>query len=217
MINEDNTQIISLILKKLVFIYELPDFDKVEEKDQLYLKEMNKYYETQKEFNKNNFVTIKSNLKFLILKEYFKTNKDIDEYIALLSQTQIIIQNKTIRNSIADEIINGYSNIKTLEKHEDRIIRMFLKKFCIQDRKELKLIINEDKGVNQGYILRTTKEEYYIKTMINDYRLNTKGKIDFCEILVYKIMEYTGFGPETSFLIELGSCDMGSITTHREN
>lgn len=215
MINE-NTQNINSIFEKLVFIYKLPIFDEVKKEDLLYLKEMNEEYQTKKEFNKKNFVTIKNTVKKLIISEYFKIHNKIEDYKNCLNQTNKI-EDINISNKIANDIIEGYRPYQELQKHEDRIISMFLEQFSIQDTKDVKLIINDDKGVNPGYIIKTTKSEYYIKTFSNDLRLNTKGKIDPCELLVYKIMEYTGFGPETSFLIDIGSSESGSHSIHSGN
>lgn len=59
---------------------------------------------------------------------------------------------------------------------------------------------NSAKGANPSFTAIVNGKKHYIKTCGDDPYLATNGLVDPNELLVYKIMEYTGFGPRTSFL-----------------
>ena len=55
--------------------------------------------------------------------------------------------------------------------------------------------------------------DYYAKSFSQDERIYAKnGLIDPNELFIYKILEYTGFGPECWFLMKTGSTSYGTIS-----
>lgn len=212
----DDKKNIDDVFKKLLFINKLQNFDSILFEDFNYLKVLNEQLKDYKELNKKYFVDIKNKVKKSIISDYFKVNNSYNDYNNLLNEIKYLGKNELSEKMYSD-IIEGYKPYQELKTHEDRIKNMFLKQFNIEDLNDVKLVVNENKGVNPGYIMKTLKGDYYIKTFSNDSRLNTKGKIDPCELLVYKIMEYTGFGPETWFLMEAGSSESGSMSVHNGN
>ena len=106
--------------------------------------------------------------------------------------------------------------IDSLIRLEDKIKQRLVTQKTVEDTKYINIKVNGDKGANAGYIVTDTCKNinYYIKTFSNDFRLDAKGKIDPCEPLAYKIMEYKGFGPKVYFLIESGSSSGGVLKVY---
>ena len=116
--------------------------------------------------------------------------------------------------------------IKRKEKEEPQI--ELLKKY-LSDRTE-ELNLQEDFKVeklkklghaNDVYLVSNTEInqddpntiDYYAKSFSQDERTYAKnGLIDPNELFIYKILEYTGFGPECWFLMKAASSSFGTIS-----
>ena len=76
---------------------------------------------------------------------------------------------------------------------------------------------NSVRGVNPSFRAIVNGEKCYIKTCSNDPCFAANGFVDPNELLVYKIMEYTKFGPKTSFLFGRFSSAGGRSSISRGN
>ena len=76
---------------------------------------------------------------------------------------------------------------------------------------------NSAKGINPSFKAIVNGKKCYIKTCSNDPCFATNGFVDPNELLVYKIMEYTNFGPKTNFLFGSFSSADGRSSISRSN
>ncbi len=137
------------------------------------------------------------------------------------------IQQKEITKNIEIDLGSiAFQLIKRKEKEEPQI--ELLKKY-LSDRTE-ELNLKEDFKVeklkkldhaNDVYIVSNTQInqddpntiDYYAKSFSQDDRTYAKnGLIDPNELFIYKILEYTGFGPECWFLMKAASSSFGTIS-----
>ena len=79
------------------------------------------------------------------------------------------------------------------------------------DKDTIAVIINTDSGANNCFIAQIGKKKYYVKSSSDDVTLESGSLVDPRELFLYKLLEYTGFGPKTFFLLQYQSS--GSSTT----
>jgi len=137
------------------------------------------------------------------------------------------IQQKEITKNIEIDLGSiAFQLIKRKEKEEPQI--ELLKKY-LSDRTE-ELNLKEDFKVeklkklghaNDVYLVSNTEInqddpntiDYYAKSFSQDERIYAKnGLIDPNELFIYKILEYTGFGPECWFLMKAASSSYGTVS-----
>ena len=119
---------------------------------------------------------------------------------------------------ICSEMQNYISKESALIKGMDRVKKLLSTNAKFSE-KEIKIEENPNKGANDSFIARIEGETYYIKNCSNDSHIlgDTKGKVHPNELLVYKVMEYAGFGPKTEFLFGRYSSSGGNSSSHKGN
>jgi hypothetical protein len=84
--------------------------------------------------------------------------------------------------------------------------------YQIPDTEEIK-IFEKEKGITYGLIVETKDMRIYVKEFWNQV-LNENG-MDPAELLVYKVLEYCGFGPKVKILLNLNKAsEAGEMICH---
>jgi hypothetical protein len=119
-------------------------------------------------------------------------------------------------NEIAEELINFQSSLNKQIKAEPKIKKM-IGAGISNDEDDVEICKNTKKSANDTYIVTDNKigKKYYAKTF--DEAMSIGGKLNPNELFLYKVMEYTGFGPKTNFLIEAGSSSKGKSSIYKGN
>jgi hypothetical protein len=111
---------------------------------------------------------------------------------------------KEIYGKIMGNVQLYFADMQRAVPHQKRI-QTFLKNKFDTEIEEEDIKPNGDKGKNDGFIVNMDDKKYFIKTCAGKEVLglgNDDGKIHPSELFVYKVMEYTGFGPKAQFLIQ---------------
>ncbi len=119
---------------------------------------------------------------------------------------------------ICTEMQNYLSNESALIKGIDRVKNLLINN-KIASEGEIEIKENPDKGANDSFITKIKGETYYIKNCSDDSNIlgETKGKVHPNELFVYKVMEYSGFGPESEFLFGKYSSSGGCSISYKGN
>ena len=155
--------------------------------------------------------------------DYLFTNKFVQKvkpYIEFIQQKEMVKNIESDLGSIAFQLI------KKKEKEEPQI--ELLKQYLLEKAEELNLKedfkiekLKKSGHANDVYLVSNTKIDqddpssidYYAKSFSQDERTYAKnGLIDPNELFIYKILEYTGFGPECWFLMKTASSSHGTIS-----
>jgi CRISPR/Cas system CSM-associated protein Csm2 small subunit len=172
-------------------------------------------------------------IKSKLFDNLYKNFKDDIDYLFTSRFIQKVkpyierIQQKEITKNIEIDLGSiAFQLIKRKEKEEPQI--ELLKKY-LSDRTE-ELNLKEDFKVeklknlghaNDVYFISNTEInqddpntiDYYAKSFSQDERIYAKnGLIDPNELFIYKILEYTGFGPECWFLMKAASSSYGTVS-----
>ena len=125
---------------------------------------------------------------------------------------------QNLLKTICTEMQNYLSNESDLIKGIDRVKNLLINN-KIAPEVEIEIKENPDKGANDSFIAKIKGETYYIKNCSDDSNIlgETKGKVHPNELFVYKVMEYSGFGPEAEFLFGKYSSSGGCSSSYTGN
>ena len=125
---------------------------------------------------------------------------------------------QNLLKTICTEMQNYLSNESALIKGIDRVKNLLINN-KIAPEVEIEIKENPDKGANDSFITKIKGETYYIKNCSDDSNIlgETKGKVHPNELFVYKVMEYSGFGPESEFLFGKYSSSGGCSSSYKGN
>ena len=223
---ESHTKTIKDVLEDLSFIATLPLFQDLTPQHKSVLEFLYKDSNAQGSLTQKNYATAKTLVIKKLVSDWIghdqNTQINFQELISVIS-TEIKSCNDSKQKLVWDkcfsETYKAYEPYQKLESHQDKIKEMLISKEIIEDTENIDIKANLAKGVNESYIVTDVDKQvkFYIKTFSNDSRLEAKGKIDPCEALVYKIMEYIELGPKTYFLIKSGSSSGGSSSIYAGN
>jgi hypothetical protein len=208
---ESNSRTIENVLEDLSFVVSLPEWEDLTEQNKLMLESLysnssNKEMLIQKkDYFKSKTLAIKK-----IMSDWVNRDQDYRSNFVILSDAvynkgAVKSEQKSMWQDCFDETINAYLLYANLNFHQDEIKRMLVSEGVIEDEISIKIEVNRAKGANEGYLVTDVGKQkiFYVKTFINNSRSEEQiKKIDPCEALVYKILEYIELGPKTYFLIE---------------
>ena len=125
---------------------------------------------------------------------------------------------QNLLKTICTEMQNYLTNESALIKGIDRVKNLLINN-KIASEGEIEIKENPDKGANDSFITKIKGETYYIKNCSDDSNIlgKTDGKAHSNELFVYKIMEYTSFGPEAKFLFGKYSSSGGCSSSYKGN
>ncbi len=131
------------------------------------------------------------------------------------------LEQKKVENSliglISGEAVNFLSDLNKQIKAEPKIKAMMVRGGIAKFEDDLEVSKNEVKSASNTYIVvnRENSKKYYAKTF--DTTVSFNGKLNPNELFIYKVMEYTGYGPKTNFLVEPGSSSAGQSSIFKGN
>lgn len=197
-----------------------------------------KYQNFMKRFNqspkdKDSYKKSMDIIKSKLFDNLYKNFKDEIDYLFINKFVQEVkpyverIQKKEITKNIECDLgFIAFQLIKRKEKEEPQI--ELLKKFLSDKVEELNLKVDfkieklkKHGHANDVYLISNTEInqddpntiDYYAKSFSQDEKIYAKnGLIDPNELFIYKILEYTGFGPECWFLMKNASSSYGTIS-----
>jgi hypothetical protein len=229
------------LLEDAAFFVLLPDYTKffllnetlngIKDGEQQYQNFMKKFHQAPKD--KDSYEKSMNIIKSKLFDNLYKNFKDDIDYKFISKFIQKVkpyierIQQKEMTKKIEYDLASiAFDLINRKEKEEPQMA--LLKKY-LSDRTE-ELNLKEDFKVekliklghaNDVYLVSNTEInqddpntiDYYAKSFSRDGRIYAKnGLIDPNELFVYKILEYTGFGPECWFLMKAVSSCYGTIS-----
>jgi len=235
------SQISNDLLEEAAFFVLLPNYTKffllqktlngIKDGEQKYQNFIKKFDQLPKD--KESYKKSMDLIKLKLLDNLYKNFTDeIDALFAVefIQKMTPVLKNisgiEPAKNTLTDIASIANLLIKRKEKEEPQI--ELLKKY-LSDRNE-ELNLKEDFKVeklkkpghaNDVYLVSNTEInqddpntiDYYAKSFSQDERTYARnGLIDPNELFIYKILEYTGFGPECWFLMKAASSSYGTIS-----